>query len=341
MAEGTALRLRRLCAQRPRGTDASLPTAALPRSTTPAKADVDSARGAAPLAVAAGPPQPVPPKPRASRLLAQALVMASVALLIGACDERGGGNAAMKAGTTVARVGSAGSGELAAEAKTATSALKAEASTATETEANAVKAVSGVDAEAFDAIYRKAPAAKVEIDGLADGIAADVGGTVAKTPIKPRERAIEKIVSEYDGDVTRIRDLARNSIIVPEERINEAVARLRSQGASVKVIDGATHPLGYSGINTIVTTQSGLRAEIQVNTPEMIYAKESEGVARQQLGNDVYDEIAARTGVPGGKGHDLYEQWRMLDPESAAAKDLAEQSKAYYETIRKAAHGNK
>jgi hypothetical protein len=274
-------------------------------------------------------------------LQAQALVMASVALLIGACGERGGGNSAMTAGTTVVRMGSTGSGELATEAKTATSALKAEESTATETEANAEKAVSGVDAEAFDAIYQKAPAAKMEIDGLADGIAADVGGTVAKTPIKPRHRAIEKIISEYDGDLTRIKDLARNTIIVPEEKINEAVARLRSQGASVKVIDSATHPLGYSGINTIVTTQSGLRAEIQVNTPEMIYAKESEGVARQQLGNDVYDEIAVKTGVPGGQGHDLYEQWRMLDPESAAAKNLAEQSRTYYETIRKAAHGNK
>jgi hypothetical protein len=39
--------------------------------------------------------------------------------------------------------------------------------------------------------------------------------------------------------------------------------------------------------------------EIQVNTPAMIYAKETESVAREILGDDVYNRIASRTSVLG------------------------------------------
>jgi hypothetical protein len=51
------------------------------------------------------------------------------------------------------------------------------------------------------------------------------------------------------------------------------------------------------------------------------------------LGDDVYEIIAAKTGIPGGRGHSYYEQWRTL-PEGDEAASIAEQSKTYYETIR-------
>jgi RHS repeat-associated protein len=188
--------------------------------------------------------------------------------------------------------------------------------------------------EGFDEVYSKAPAAKAEIDGMADDIASDYDGDVAEAPIKSQERALEKIMNDYEGDPTQIKDLARNTIIVQSDQIDSVANELASRGATVKVIDGATNELGYSGVNATVNTDAGIPAEIQVNSPEMVYAKEPESIARQQLGDDVYDQIAAKTGIPGGQGHALYEQYRVLDPDSPEAQTIADQSKSYYNSIR-------
>ncbi|WP_443691973.1 hypothetical protein [Pseudomonas sp.] len=52
------------------------------------------------------------------------------------------------------------------------------------------------------------------------------------------------------------------------------------------------------------------------------------------LGDDTYNAVAAKANVEGGLGHKYYEEWRVLDPNSAEAKAIANQSKAYYDTIR-------
>lgn len=186
----------------------------------------------------------------------------------------------------------------------------------------------------FDEVYAKAPAAKAEIDAVADELAAQYGGKVAKAPIKSQERAIQKINGDYEGDPTKIKDLARNTIIVEGDKVNTVAGELASRGAKVKVIDGASDPLGYSGVNSTVNTKAGIPAEIQVNSPEMIYAKESEPMARALLGDDAYNAVAARTDVPGGLGHKYYEEWRVLDPKSPEAQAIAEKSRAYYEAVR-------
>jgi hypothetical protein len=80
--------------------------------------------------------------------------------------------------------------------------------------------------------------------------------------------------------------------------------------------------------------------EIQVNSPEMIFAKEPPSIARCILGDDVYHSISDRSGVPGGRGHELYAQWRSLDPNSAQAQTIAAESRAYYDSIRRNSRGN-
>lgn len=106
------------------------------------------------------------------------------------------------------------------------------------------------------------------------------------------------------------------------------------------MIDGAKDPLGYSGVNATIETQAGIVGEIQVNTPAMIYAKESEPMARALIGDDLYTSIATKSGIPDGQGHKLYEQWRVLpdsDPERLA---IETQSKAYYDAVRRSINGN-
>lgn len=191
-----------------------------------------------------------------------------------------------------------------------------------------------VKANDFDAIYARAPKAKAEIDAVADGLAGKYGGRVAKAPIKSAERARQKIENDYRGDASKIKDLARNTIIVEQENVAAVAAELQSRGANVKIIDSATNPLGYSGVNATMKTRAGIHGEIQVNTPEMIYAKESPPLAKALLGDDVYDAVAARSGVEGGLGHKYYEQWRVLPEESAAAKAIASQSRDYYNAVR-------
>ena len=193
----------------------------------------------------------------------------------------------------------------------------------------------------LDALLQKASEAKAEIDDLAEVIARQHGGKVAKAPLKSQERAMEKIMVDYGGNASRIKDLARNTIVVPAGKEKDALANLLKtrpeiDPSTVKIIDSATDPLGYSGINVSVSTKAGIPAEIQINSPEMIFAKEKPEIARAILGDDAYDKIAGRPGMPvGGKGHEFYEQWRSLDAKSPQAKAVEAQSREYYNAFRR------
>jgi hypothetical protein len=220
-----------------------------------------------------------------------------------------------------------------ASGKTATQS-PAKPATATETKAPAKSTLD----QQLDDMYAKAPAAKAEIDALADGIAKETGGRVAKAPLKGRARAMEKAL-EYQaqgGDATYVKDLARNTIVVEQSQYDKAVAMLKAQGAKVKTIDATKDPLGYSGTNSVVKTKAGISAEIQVNTPEMIFAKEKPDIAKAILGEEKYAELAEKAGVPGGRGHELYEQYRVLQPNDPRAGTIAAESRAYYDQVRQA-----
>lgn len=184
-------------------------------------------------------------------------------------------------------------------------------------------------------MYQKAPAAKAELDEFATQVANESGGQVAKAPIKSMERAQQKIDSDYDGDPLQIKDIVRNTIVVPEDQIPVVASKLQDAGASVKIIDADSNPMGYSGVNTTMKTSTGLTGEIQVNSPKMIYAKGPPDVARSILGEDGFNDLQQQTGLPSGTGHDLYEQWRVLpDKSSPEAQSLSQQSRDYYNAIR-------
>jgi hypothetical protein len=185
-------------------------------------------------------------------------------------------------------------------------------------------------------MYLKSPAAKAEIDTMAEAIAKATGGRVAKAPLKGRARALEKAI-EYEkrgGDASNVKDIARNTIVVEQSQYHKAVSLLKEQGAKVKTIDPKTDPMGYSGTNAVVKTKAGVPAEIQVNTPEMIYAKERPEIARAILGDEKYVELATKSGVPGGRGHELYEEYRKLPEGDQRAASLATESRAYYDRVR-------
>lgn len=192
-------------------------------------------------------------------------------------------------------------------------------------------------------VYKYAEPAKTLIDDMADSIAEQIGGTVAKAPLKGQARAMQKVINDYGGDATRLGDIARNTIIAKDPKGLKAAMELLKDDPNVRSVKEAspeTDSLGYSGVNAKVSHPNGMLAEVQVNTPEMIYAKEAPADARRLLGNEQYDAISKKVGIEGGLGHKYYEDWRNIDRSDPTqyhkAKALEEKSKAYYAKIRKA-----
>ena len=67
---------------------------------------------------------------------------------------------------------------------------------------------------------------------MADEIADMFGAQVVKAPIKSQERAIQKIMNDYGGDASRIKDLVRNTIIVSPDKMDLVVARKKQDSQS-------------------------------------------------------------------------------------------------------------
>lgn len=215
-----------------------------------------------------------------------------------------------------------------------------------------------------DALMVKAKEVAPEIDEIAQRIAKKYGEVVTPINLKSKPSITRKAYSEYPevyadgphageiipgggGDVSRIKDSVRTTIVARDPaNISKIIADLQKEplfdpakGGKVKTQNPATDPFGYSGTIVNFPASNGIIAEIQVNTPEMIYAKErgSETI----IGKQLFDEIKKTTGLLDGMGHVIYEQGRTLKPERETdpakirivkqqLEDLKLKSKAYY-----------
>ncbi len=193
-------------------------------------------------------------------------------------------------------------------------------------------------------MYKSAQLAKDEVDASAKKVADKHGGRLADAPLKSRRRVLEKAAKDYDGDLTRVKDIARNTVVVERGHEHHALASLRElhpeiADKHVKVVDHAADPLGYSGITVSVPTKSGMPGEVQINSPHMIYAKEKPEDALRILGKEHYERIAKTPGMPeGGQGHKMYETWRASSDPAEKAR-VAKESRAYYDSVRKLGGG--
>lgn len=177
----------------------------------------------------------------------------------------------------------------------------------------------------FNAMYSQAPAAKQHIDEIAVGLAKKYRGTAISAPLKGRERAWEKVINDYGGDVTKIKDVARNTLVVKKRNIGNVINDLQGRGATIKVINSLPGDSGYRGVHATISTGSGLSAEIQIHTPSMVVANLPESVARRALSAQAYSDIngfVTRNGYSSGKAHSLYEVIRDAN-QSIRARDKA------------------
>lgn len=186
--------------------------------------------------------------------------------------------------------------------------------------------------------YKDAPLAKKEIDDYAQSIASKYNGAVAIAPLKDRKKVIFNINKKYKGDISRVSDIARNTIIVDKPSIAKVFKELES-GKNYfggKFVDPTKDPLGYSGYNTKFMASNGHIAEIQINTPEMIYAKEPANSAIGQLGDKVYNELNKRYNGIGGKGHLYYDDWTKARASQniSEANSIEKRSSEYYKLFQ-------
>ncbi|MDR0733806.1 MAG: hypothetical protein LBF08_07090 [Dysgonamonadaceae bacterium] len=173
-----------------------------------------------------------------------------------------------------------------------------------------------------------------EFDNSSKTIAKNLGVTVTDVNLKSDKRIFEKAIVDYHGDVFRVNDIIRNTFIVPANKIPALISEIEKQ-FNVLEYNPQSTSMGYTGNLFKIWVRDGVKGEIHVNTPQMIYAKEKN--AEQLLGSKLFNEIKTKSGLPHGLGHGYYEEDRVLsvaERQAEKGKGLVEKSKAYYEKIR-------
>lgn len=131
-------------------------------------------------------------------------------------------------------------------------------------------------------IYDKAAASKDEFDAKNIAIAKEVGGKAAIVPLKGSTRAVDKIIGDYDGDPSQIKDLLRTTIEIEDpSEVDNVLAKLGEnyqieEKGFRNLLKEGTDSLGGSGYRDMKMNVkiNGVYAEVQVNFPEMLKAKE-------------------------------------------------------------------
>lgn len=175
------------------------------------------------------------------------------------------------------------------------------------------------------------------IQEQAELVAKKYGGVVTPINYKGFSSMYRKLNSEKDMLVSDIKDSVRNTIIVAKGNIDKVVNELQSLPDFSRYKQQLPENFcGYSGNIINLKMPNGIQAEIQVNTPKMIYAKETETNARRILGDKVWEQISKETGLQGGLGHKYYEEIRILDEVKDRAKieELTKLSRLYYAHFR-------
>lgn len=130
-------------------------------------------------------------------------------------------------------------------------------------------------------LYQDAALRKEQFDNINRNIANLVNAEYKQADLKGSSRAVEKIIYDYDGDVTQIKDLLRSTIIV--NNFQQAGIALKELRGQYRVLDTGFRNLldpkaqslegGYRDIKMNVEI-NGHIAEVQINFPELMAVKD-------------------------------------------------------------------
>ncbi len=175
-----------------------------------------------------------------------------------------------------------------------------------------VRATMSAASDAIANLLAKAKEAAPEVEQETNLIAQLVGGRPTAINLKGETRIREKVEKEEGGDVSKIKDAVRSTIVIDYEKLDEALRVVQNTpGLKVKLQVGDEF-FGYRGIKINYRTSNGIDSEIQINSPGMLYAKEAKKDGTKFLTDQQYKDIERRTGLPPGLGHVYYEEIRSL-----------------------------
>jgi hypothetical protein len=176
-----------------------------------------------------------------------------------------------------------------------------------------------------------------EVDMMTNEYAQNFGGLRTPVNLKSKESIVRKVNDELNGDVSKLKDSVRTTVIIEENKLNDVYNTILKDPRfeSVKLQTPDKY-LGYSGVLANFKTEQGIYAEIQVNSAKIIYAKEEAKAAKSILGDDLWTQMDKKYKGIGGHGHEYYDEYRKLNPiKNAIERDEIERiSKEYYDTFR-------
>lgn len=196
--------------------------------------------------------------------------------------------------------------------------------------------------------------AKIEYDQFLDWMASDLWGTALKPPLKILNwdwtvkeswinRVIEKAADKINW-VDWVTDIVRWTTAVKDnESMQKAIDWVKSRWYELD--DKFTNPtdLWYKDLSFLYEAKNWIKAEVQINTPEMLVAKEWEwAIDMWVVTREQYDKMVEAAWEEWGKWHKYYEEWRDLkekkknwsiSPEEADKRMAAieKESQAYYQ----------
>ncbi|MGF1495064.1 MAG: hypothetical protein ACFBSC_21990 [Microcoleaceae cyanobacterium] len=175
----------------------------------------------------------------------------------------------------------------------------------------------------LDQLYKDAAVADVELQQVATELADMTNGKVILPPggLKGRERAEEKINLEYDGDASRITDLARLSLeYISLEELYQALEAVPEKVTIVHFKDRFIKPTvgNYRDILLNVKLSNGHVAEMQLTLDEINKARFGEGYK-------IYQEVR------GIQAKAVMEDRPLTAEESQRVEELTRQAEVLYD----------
>ncbi len=170
-------------------------------------------------------------------------------------------------------------------------------------------------------MYAKAEQVKPVFDSTARAIADAVGGTVKLAELKGVDRAVDKVVGDYAGDPSKIKDLVRATLVVDSaEAAQKAVAEVMTRyevlpSGQRNLLDPNAQSLGGYRDAKFNVLIDGHVAEIQVNLPGMLAAKkeahplykQAETLMRQWKNKEMPPEVYAKYNDLNSKQRAIYD----------------------------------
>lgn len=160
---------------------------------------------------------------------------------------------------------------------------------------------------------------------------------IVRAPLKSKKSLQLKADTKLRGRVYKARDIARATLVInpniEDESLKTIFDELKKNFYHFKVDDYFKNPkFGYKGINIDILTNDDGVIELQINTPEMIYLKETKEISQQILGDDLFKNLENYYEKTGGLGHLIYDLIKLssLNKKNNLVETLKKLSLLYY-----------